>query len=49
MCDLGDGERGRFVRIGVVDRDIEGLVGYLPEEGASRLPLVKLEGPIKES
>ena len=37
MDDFGGGEGGGFVGVGVVDGDVEGLVGYLPEEGAGRL------------
>lgn len=37
MRDFGGGEGGGFVGVGVVDGDVEGLVGYLPEEGAGRL------------
>lgn len=31
------GEDGRFVGVGAVDRDVEGLIGDLPEEDASCL------------
>jgi len=35
----GGGERGGFVGVGAVDGDVEGLVGYLPEEDAACLLL----------
>jgi hypothetical protein len=35
----GGGEGGGFVGVGAVDGDIEGLVGYLPEEDAAGLLL----------
>lgn len=37
MDYFGGGEGGGFVGVGVVDGHVEGLVGYLPEEGAGRL------------
>jgi hypothetical protein len=49
LHDLGGGEGGGFVGVGVVDGDVEGLVGYLPEEGSGRLErgglvVVRMEG-----
>ena len=40
MDHCGRGERGRLVGIGVIDGNVEGLVGYLPEECACCLMVV---------
>lgn len=37
LADLGQGKRGGFVGVGVVDSDIEGLIADLPEEGSGGL------------
>lgn len=37
MEEGGGGEGGGFVGVGAVDGDVEGLVGYLPEEDAACL------------
>lgn len=37
LGDFGVGERGGFVGVGIVNGDVKGLVGYLPEDGASVL------------
>lgn len=39
MYEGASRERGRFIRVGTVDGDIQGLVCNLPEKGARRLIL----------